>query len=214
MTRRLVHTGFGPRCRIRPRRAARHRTRCPSGNHGASGAPTSLPTPPCWRRRQIRNGGQPGLAPHEHAPVKRYSDEFSRRTYRALGRETTEAIRLEGGALVDATFRRRRDREAFREGLGTDLEVGFFAECRAPAAGLLQRAEARARREDSLSDAAPASWRHSSKSSIRSTRLTLDGTSRFAQTAHSWRSWTISTPCSTSACDRSVLPHGADANGG
>ena len=97
-----------------------------------------------------------GLTPHEHAPLERYSDEFSRRTYRALGQETTEAIRRDGGALVDATFRRRRDRDAFREGLDTDPGLVLFIECRAPTRVLLQRAETRARRADSTSDAAPA----------------------------------------------------------
>jgi aminoglycoside phosphotransferase family enzyme/predicted kinase len=91
-----------------------------------------------------------GLAPTDRAPTCLYSAEANRATYAALGRRAAEAAGA--GAIVDATFRHRADRDTFREHLpeGTPLLV---AECLAPEAVLVARAHARARHPSRVSDA-------------------------------------------------------------
>jgi aminoglycoside phosphotransferase family enzyme/predicted kinase len=81
-----------------------------------------------------------GLAPERRAPVELYADAVSRDTYAALGRQA--AADAPRGVIVDATFRRRPDRDAFRAALGDAAPV-LFVECRAPADVLLGRARAR-----------------------------------------------------------------------
>ncbi len=105
-----------------------------------------------------------GLAPTRRAGPEHYGDAFSRRTYRELGALAASAIRESGGVIVDATFRRPADRDAFREGLG---QLGpqahepvdqprisppiVFVECSAPRSVLLRRV--RAGRHGEVSDA-------------------------------------------------------------
>jgi predicted kinase len=89
-----------------------------------------------------------GLVPTERAPEPLYAGSVSRETYAELGREA--AARAADGVIVDATFRRRADRDAFRAELGVSANV-LFAECRAPSAVLL----ARARDAHTVSDAGP-----------------------------------------------------------
>ena len=88
-----------------------------------------------------------GIAPSERAPAAAYSEEASIRTYRELG------ARARGSAVVDATFRLRSHREAFAAGRGSDLPEPVFAECRAPAAVVAERARARAVDPERVSDA-------------------------------------------------------------
>jgi uncharacterized protein len=99
----------------------------------------------------IRKKGA-GLAPAERAPAALYSAEANRATYAALGRRAAETAKA--GVVIDATFRNRADRDAFRSRLpaGTPLLV---VECRAPADVLLARAGARAREGNGASDAGP-----------------------------------------------------------
>jgi aminoglycoside phosphotransferase family enzyme/predicted kinase len=94
-----------------------------------------------------------GLAPHERAPASSYGDELSARTYAELGAAAGAALRQSGGALVDATFRCGRDRRAFREALGPGCDRVLFVECRAPRRVLVARADERAGRPGSVSDA-------------------------------------------------------------
>ncbi len=61
--------------------------------------------------------GLAGLPPERPAPADAYSEEASLRTYRELGARAAAAL-PDGGALVDATFRRRIHREAFAAGYG------------------------------------------------------------------------------------------------
>jgi predicted kinase len=82
-----------------------------------------------------------GLAPSERAPETAYGPEMDRRTYEALCRR---ARALAEPVIVDATFRRRQDRDACC--LPGDL---VWIECRAP---VELRAE-RAREPRRLSDA-------------------------------------------------------------
>src|SRR3954466_16247825 len=70
-----------------------------------------------------------GLSPQERAGEEDYSGEFSERAYEGLGRLAHEAVRDRGGAIVDATFRRARDRAAFARGLDSGLPAPLFARC-------------------------------------------------------------------------------------
>jgi predicted kinase len=94
-----------------------------------------------------------GLEPGEAGPPELYTDEASRRTYAELGRLAAAAVTAEDGAVVDATFRRRADRESFRDGAGTVVDTAVFVECRAPVAVLLERTGTRERAADEASDA-------------------------------------------------------------
>ncbi len=94
-----------------------------------------------------------GVAPHEPAPAGSYGDELSAKTYRELGAAARAAAQRSGGALVDATFRRARDRRAFQGALGDEGENVVFVECRAPRPVLIDRARARVAGGGSVSDA-------------------------------------------------------------
>ena len=91
-----------------------------------------------------------GLSPTDRAPQRVYDDAISRTTYTELGHFA--AAHAAKGVIVDATFRRRVDRDAFREAVGTGIAV-LFVECRAPAAVLEARARTRAEQPRRVSDA-------------------------------------------------------------
>jgi aminoglycoside phosphotransferase family enzyme/predicted kinase len=95
-----------------------------------------------------------GLGPTEHAPDSAYSDEMDDRTYARLG-ERARAAAGAGGAVVDATFRRRAHRDAFAGAYGPSGSEPVFVECRVPGAVLVERAARRARDPGSTSDATP-----------------------------------------------------------
>lgn len=90
------------------------------------------------------------LEPTDAAPAD--GDEFSRATYADLGRRAAAEIAARGGALVDATFRRRADRRAFAETFADAAQV-LFLECKAPAQVLAERAITREHGERLASDA-------------------------------------------------------------
>jgi aminoglycoside phosphotransferase family enzyme/predicted kinase len=90
-----------------------------------------------------------GLDPEERAPLETYSETASLRTYTELGAAAAAA----GGAVVDATFRRRAHRAAFRDGYGEVVPEPVYVECRAPAAVIAERARRRERDPRSTSDA-------------------------------------------------------------
>jgi aminoglycoside phosphotransferase family enzyme/predicted kinase len=95
-----------------------------------------------------------GLAPDAHAPAARYTAEFSRMTYAELARRASAAVAARRGVIVDATFRRRADRDAFAESLTAEAPV-LFVECRAPLSVLTARAALRRHDPASVSDATP-----------------------------------------------------------
>lgn len=95
-----------------------------------------------------------GLAPAERGGAELYSPERSRETYAAMGAQARDSLERTRLALVDATFRRRVDRSAFREALG-DVET-VFVECRVPAAVADERATRREADADRVSDATAA----------------------------------------------------------
>jgi len=92
-----------------------------------------------------------GLAPTERAPDSAYSAEMSERTYSELGRRALAELANDGPVIVDATFRYRRDRDAFLAALGGRETV--FLECLAPS--VVRAARVAARRDDA-SDAGEA----------------------------------------------------------
>ena len=91
-----------------------------------------------------------GLRPTERAPVALYADDVSRATYAALG--AGAAGRAATGVIADATFRRRADRDAFRDALGPGVRV-LWIQLVVPAAELERRARARAADPGRVSDA-------------------------------------------------------------
>ena len=93
-----------------------------------------------------------GVEPTARAPASAYGPAMSEFTYRELGRLAGAST---GAVIVDATFHRRKLRDAFRDQLGEAAERAVFVECRAPVAELERRVSARARRSDRTSDATP-----------------------------------------------------------
>jgi uncharacterized protein len=60
-----------------------------------------------------------GIRPQQRARSEVYRADFNRLTYAELGRRAARETARCGGALVDATFRHRADREARRTPSGT-----------------------------------------------------------------------------------------------
>jgi uncharacterized protein len=94
-----------------------------------------------------------GLGPTERAAPEHYSEEFSLRTYRELGAVAAAELAAAGGVIIDATGRRRADRDALRAGLGECPGPLLFARCEASDATLLGRARSRAQQPGRVSDA-------------------------------------------------------------
>jgi predicted kinase len=95
-----------------------------------------------------------GIDPYAHAPPSAYTDGESRAVYEELARRAETAIRRDGGAIVDATFRRRADADAFMVTSPVAAAAAWLV-CEAPPEVRLERAAARAAR-GSISDAGPA----------------------------------------------------------
>jgi len=93
-----------------------------------------------------------GIRPHQRARSAAYSSEFNRRTYAELGRRAARKTAVCGGALVDATFRHRADRDAFVNAFA-DAAPLLFVECQAPTHVLAERAAQRDRQPGRVSDA-------------------------------------------------------------
>jgi aminoglycoside phosphotransferase family enzyme/predicted kinase len=93
-----------------------------------------------------------GLEPTEAGSSELYSDDFNRATYGELGRRAAKEAMAHGGVLVDATFRHRRDRDAFRKGFSNAAPL-VLLECQAPAEVLRRRAAVRERDPAGISDA-------------------------------------------------------------
>jgi uncharacterized protein len=92
-----------------------------------------------------------GIAPGQRAAPTLYAPEVSLRLYAQLG---ARAAREPDGAIVDATFRRSRERAAFRDAHGDGRPV-LHVECVAPVALRVARAHAREESGGAASDAGP-----------------------------------------------------------
>jgi aminoglycoside phosphotransferase family enzyme/predicted kinase len=95
-----------------------------------------------------------GLEPSSRAPQEAYSAAATARTYAELGRRAAQQLGVSGGAIVDATFARRSDRQAFSAAC-VGLAAPLVFECRAPAAVMQARARTRESDPQHVSDAGP-----------------------------------------------------------
>jgi uncharacterized protein len=96
-----------------------------------------------------------GVAPLEPAPAEAYTETADAAVYAALGEQAARAG--SPGVVVDATFRRKRDRDAFAAAYGEEAPPPVFVECRASRNTVRGRANARWWSEEgSVSDADPA----------------------------------------------------------
>jgi uncharacterized protein len=93
-----------------------------------------------------------GIAPSHRGGEELYSSGFSALTYAKLGARAAAQVRADGGVLVDATFRRRTEREAFAEAFAEAAPV-LYVECTAPTSVLERRARAREAQPERISDA-------------------------------------------------------------
>ncbi len=98
-----------------------------------------------------------GLLPTAHVSADYragiYSAAFTRRTYTTLQTQAAEELHVGRGVIVDATCKRREDRQALLA-LGNRLGVPIlFLECRTSAAEVERRLRERERQGDSASDA-------------------------------------------------------------
>lgn len=96
-----------------------------------------------------------GVAPTDRARSEHYSPEFTERTYRRLGEIARGYLQAGTGVVLDATFHRRDERDAFRAGLGNPSAPLLFVECRASEQILWKRSRERQRDRDRVSDAGP-----------------------------------------------------------
>ena len=101
------------------------------------------------RLRKLRAG----IDPYERAAPSAYGDYESRAVYAELAQRAVRELRDAGGAIVDATFRRNADTDAFAAALPAGVAPRWLV-CEAPPAVLIERARERAR-HDSVSDAGP-----------------------------------------------------------
>lgn len=99
-------------------------------------------------RKELAGVDETARAAPEH-----YGATASRRTYDELGTRAANGVRRGGGAIVDATFRRREERHAFAAAFGDARSHALYVECRAPREVLLKRSDARERDPGRVSDA-------------------------------------------------------------
>lgn len=92
-----------------------------------------------------------GIDPYERATPSAYGDVESRAVYAELAQRAASVERAEGGVIVDATFRRAADADAFAGGSPAAARAAWIV-CEAPPEVLLERARERARHH-SVSDA-------------------------------------------------------------
>ena len=102
------------------------------------------------RTRKLRAG----IDPYERAAPTAYGDGESRAVYIELARRATVAARRDGGVIVDATFRRATDADAFAA-TSPAAAAATWLVCEAPPAVRMERARAR-EFHGSVSDAGPA----------------------------------------------------------
>ena len=94
-----------------------------------------------------------GVDPFDYAGAEAYGDVESRAVYEELAQRAVTAIRRDGGAIVDATFRRAADADAFVTAARLAGPPAWLV-CEAPPAIRLERAAARAA-GGSIADAGP-----------------------------------------------------------
>lgn len=93
--------------------------------------------------------------PAQAASAEHYSARFTRATYEQLARDALQALRGEGGALVDATCRSRADRAPLLSSLRSAGARLLIVRCEVPLELALQRAARRLSDPRRVSDATP-----------------------------------------------------------
>jgi aminoglycoside phosphotransferase family enzyme/predicted kinase len=93
-----------------------------------------------------------GIEPDARGAPEHYTEAFSHATYAELGRRAAAEVARGGGAIVDATFRRRADRDAFADGFAGAGRL-CFVEGRAPIPVGARRAPRRDSDRHRVSDA-------------------------------------------------------------
>jgi hypothetical protein len=106
----------------------------------------------CWLRSDSVRKDLAGIAPEQRGAPEHYGRDFNRATYAELGRMAANEIAAHGAAIVDATFRRRADRNAFRASFARTAPL-VFVQCVCPVSVLAHRATARQGDPASISDA-------------------------------------------------------------
>jgi predicted kinase len=94
-----------------------------------------------------------GVDPYEYAGANAYGDLESRAVYAELAQRAAHAVQGGGGVIVDATFRRASDADAFLTAARAASAAAWIV-CEAPPEVRLERAAGRAAGE-SISDAGP-----------------------------------------------------------
>jgi len=94
-----------------------------------------------------------GVAATQRAAPEHYTAEFSRRTYRELGRRAGAALDGGGGVLIDASCSKRSERGELLARLDATGAPRVVLCCRVKLETALARAAARERRPDRVSDA-------------------------------------------------------------
>lgn len=98
-------------------------------------------------------GADPGARTEEAMLSILYGEAFQRATYDKLFACAAESLDVLLGAIVDATFRERRERQRFVELARSRGVLALVVECRVGENQVRRRMEARAQSERSLSDA-------------------------------------------------------------
>lgn len=93
-----------------------------------------------------------GIRGTQRAAAETYNAASNERTYGELARRAADEVAAGRGAIVDATFRHRDDREAFASRFRGAAPM-LFIECQAPRVVLAERAARRARDPQRVSDA-------------------------------------------------------------
>jgi aminoglycoside phosphotransferase family enzyme/predicted kinase len=105
-----------------------------------------------WLRSDRVRKDLAGIAPAQRGSPQHYGEELNRATYAELGRLAASEIAARSGTIVDATFRHRTDRDAFRASFARTAPL-LFVQCVCPVSVLARRATVRQRDPASISDA-------------------------------------------------------------
>ena len=108
-----------------------------------------------------------GLDPYERAAPNAYGDDESQAVYAELGQRAAAAVHRDGGVIVDATFRRASDADAFAAASPAAAAAAWLV-CEAPPAVLLNARGAARATAPSLTPARPSSRRSSPSIAARS----------------------------------------------
>jgi aminoglycoside phosphotransferase family enzyme/predicted kinase len=124
-----------------------------SGKSTVAGALAAAAGRPVLSSDRIRKF-RAGVGPFEYAGAAAYGDSESRAVYAELAQRAARLVRGGGGVIIDATFRRGPDADAFATASSAARDAAWIV-CEAPPEVRLQRAAFRAA-GNSISDAGPA----------------------------------------------------------